>query len=126
MTTRKFLFPVLLMLGALVAAPACGKKTKSNERRAYTVRGEVAKLPPPRGTEIYIHHEAMPEFVNAFGEASGMHSMSMGFALQDVSIEGLAVGDKVEIGFVTDWDHKPALRLTKLTRLPPETELTLE
>lgn len=125
MTTRKFLLPLLLMLSALLAAPACGKKT-SSERRAYTVRGEVAKLPPPKGTEIYIHHEAMPEFVNAFGEKSGMMSMSMGFGLGDVSIEGLAVGDKVEIGFVSDWDHKPALRLTKLTKLPPETALTLE
>lgn len=116
----------MMTLALLLTTSACGKKSTSKERRAYTVRGELAQPPAPNATEIYIHHEAMPDFVNAFGEKSGMKSMSMGFAVDSVSIEGLAAGDKLEIAFVTDWDQKPALRLTKLTKLPPDTALVLD
>jgi hypothetical protein len=126
-TSRKFLFPLLAVLAVAVASPGCGKKkSTSKERRAYTVRGEVAKLPTPNGGDIYIHHEAIPDFVNAFGEKSGMKSMSMGFAVEAVPVEGVAVGDKVEVGFVTDWELEPALRLTALTKLPPDTALTFD
>jgi hypothetical protein len=112
---------LMLALAAALAAPGCGGKKTSAAKRAYTGRGEIVRL--PAAGEVYIRHEAMPEFVNAFGEQSGMMSMSMGFAIEAVPMDGVAIGDKVEIDFVTDWDLKPALRLTALRTLPPETEL---
>lgn len=101
------------------------------------IRGEIATLPNPEvpGSELQIHHEQIPEFKTSEGVVNitadgiaGMRSMTMPFPLaQGVSLDGFAVGDKVEFEFVVNWGgNRPAWEVTKLTKLPAETELNFE
>lgn len=101
------------------------------------IRGEIATLPNPEvpGSELQIHHEQIPEFKTSEGVVNitadgiaGMRSMTMPFPLAEgVSLDGFAVGDKVEFEFVVNWGgNRPAWEVTKLTKLPAETELNFE
>lgn len=73
-----------------------------------------------------IHHESIPDFVDGYGEKRTMHSMAMAVALEPgVSVQGLAVGDKVEVSFVVDRERYPSFHITALRELAPETALTL-
>lgn len=101
------------------------------------IRGEIATLPNPEvpGSELQIHHEQIPEFKTSEGVVNitadgiaGMRSMTMPFPLAEgVSLDGFAVGDKVEFEFVVNWGgNRPAWEVTKLTELPAETELNFE
>jgi len=116
---------VALLLALVIAGLAgCGKKKQqpAGTGASYTVRAEVEAV---SGREITLHHEAVPGFVNAFGERAEMMSMSMPFGVTDgVAIE-VARGDKVEVRFHTDWDADPALRIDAITKLPPDTALRL-
>ena len=103
-------------------APATAPVTGS---RTYTVRGEVVQLSHPGGKdELMIRHEAIPDFVDARGEAVGMAAMVMPFAVPASSRPvGLSKGDKVRLRFTVDWAG-PSFRVDELTRLPAGTELT--
>jgi Cu/Ag efflux protein CusF len=97
------------------------------EPRQYTVRGELVTVPETvdETTQIRIKHEAMPDLVGHDGEVSGMASMTMPFSMQEgLSLEGLAVGDKVEFVLDVDWNRMPGMLVTEIRKLPPETELT--
>lgn len=121
MNARTLVVSCLCVIFAL-AAIACGKKDEAPAGKSYTVRGSIDSIPAD-GKTLYIKHEAIPGFVNAMGKSSTMESMVMGFAVDAVSIEGLAVGDILELQFHTDWKAKPALRLDKITKLPADTAL---
>lgn len=114
-----------LVLGAL-AQGAC-KQEPDAPAVTYTARGEIKSLPRPDGDAVlYVHHEAIPTFVNREGQQKGMPSMSMPFGVPDgVTLEGLALGDKVEFTFAVHWDQNPATQLTAIRELPPETPLEL-
>lgn len=101
------------------------------------IRGEIVTLPDDSapGSEFKIRHEQIPEFKTSDGVVninskgiSGMASMTMPFPLAEgVSLDGFAVGDKVEFEFVVNWGgNRPAWEVTKLTKLPAETELNFE
>jgi Cu/Ag efflux protein CusF len=112
---------------------ACRKQSSEPEKtttvHSYTVRGQVASVPvagDPR-TEFQVRHEAIPEFKGP-GDEVGMDTMTMPFPLRDgVSLEGIAVGDKVEVTFEViydlvkkspvDWDA------VSVKELPAETAL---
>jgi Cu/Ag efflux protein CusF len=92
----------------------------------YTTRGKVEMLPDPRNaaSEFVVHHEPIDDFKNPSG-TKGMNSMSMPFPLaRAVSLDGIAVGDVVEITF-SHWS-KPGnmgYQATKVVELPPDTKL---
>lgn len=120
------LFPVAVLL-------ACGPQaepTKAGPDQSYEVRGEIVRL-PEAGTatpEIWIRHEAIPEFATEDGKKVGMDSMTMPFALAPgLSLDGLAIGDKVAFTLEVRWSDRAApARLSRLAKLPAETLLSLE
>jgi hypothetical protein len=117
--------PLFALLLCLVAA-GCGKKkadSGSGAGKSYTVRAKVKAVD---GRELMLRHEAIPDFVNAFGEPSGMKSMAMPFgAAKDLALDGIAAGDIVEVVVHTDWNASPALIIDKITKLPPDTALKI-
>jgi hypothetical protein len=138
--TRGFPFSAASFIVFLVAlAVACGAPAPETGAQnptgsagpsgdSYTVRGVVEEAPEPGHAEprFRIRHEAIPDFKGMDGEVwpGGMESMTMSFAVADgVSIEGIAVGDKVEFVLVVDWAKKPTQWITEIVELPAETEL---
>jgi hypothetical protein len=102
----------------------------------YTVRGRVTQLPggpehPAR--EFIVRHEAIPEFRNTMtpgDDRMGMMSMAMAFPLgEGVSIEGISVGDPVEMMFKTAYDGETGrlkgYTVERLTPLDPGTALEI-
>ncbi len=120
MRTGRIAFFVVV---AALLAVGCSKG-KKKETHAYTVRAVVDKA--PAAGVVYLHHEAVPDFVDAFGDTLTMKSMTMGFALGSVDPSTVAKGDVVEVHFHTDWDTKPTLRIDSIKKLPPDTQLDLK
>ncbi|MCA9278639.1 MAG: copper-binding protein [Phycisphaeraceae bacterium] len=91
----------------------------------YTVRGEIDQMPSADApmSAFRVHHEAIHNFVNSKGDMKGMNSMTMEFPLgEHVSLDGFVVGDKVSMDFTVTrepWGYF----VTKLEKLPTETEL---
>ena len=119
------LISALLML---VLTAACEKKPAAPPE-SYRVRAQVRQLPAAgaaRG-EILVRHEAIPEFKNADGEVVGMEPMSMSFPLADLAlVDGLAVGDRVEMSFDVSWHGGNPLSITAIEKLPADTRLAFE
>ena len=90
----------------------------------YTVRGEVVTL-PTEDDDLMVRHEAIPEFRS--GASMGMDVMVMPFPLgEDVSLDGVAPGDKLSITFSVDYEEgwSPiGYRVVSYEELPAETEL---
>jgi Cu/Ag efflux protein CusF len=116
---------------ALAAGLACVLAVSACQGDApgarYTVRGAVENLTQARGAPVaLIHHEAIPDFVDGYGEKRTMRSMAMAFGIErGVSLDGIAVGDKVEVTFVVDRERYPSFHITALRELPAGAELTL-
>jgi len=101
----------------------------------YTVRGRVESLPGTRpGSQLRVHHEHIPDFRGRDGQVhrnrdgtAGMLEMSMEFPLAPgVSLEGIAVGDAVELTFEVGWNRPPPFfAATAMHKLPPGTQLRL-
>jgi hypothetical protein len=114
---------LVLAVGFLAA---CSPSPPKDDVHRYTVRGEVSALPRPGqpGSELLIHHETVPDFVDSSGKTVEMQSMTMPFSLADgVSLVGISRGDKVELTFEVRWHGAPPLQLTAIHKLPPDTEL---
>ena len=89
--------------------------------RTYTVKGRVEQLPDPRvpGSMFQVHHEDIPGFVRQDGTL-GMNAMTMPFPpAPGVSLEGLSVGDEVELTFEVLWDRIPPQQATAVRKLAP-------
>ncbi|HYE03565.1 MAG TPA: copper-binding protein [Phycisphaerales bacterium] len=89
------------------------------------MRGIVTELPDPATRKGFrVRHEAIDTFKNARGETVGMGAMTMHFPLAPgVALEGVEVGDVVELTFEV-WS-RPRIRyhVTRVVRLPKETKL---
>lgn len=132
--------PILSCLALCLAA--CGKPTPAVPptpvfEQTYTVRGIIRTLPSPGNpnSELQIHHEEIPEFVNGAGKTSGMHAMTMPFPslASGVSMSGIEVGDKVRFTFGVAWSpvegttrRIPAWTITQIEELPADTTLTID
>lgn len=117
------------LISSLAVISSCSRNSNeaesSTEAAQYQVRGQV-KLLPTDLNEIEIHHEAMPDFVNQRGKKSGMVAMVMPFAVEEgLSLAGIEVGDIVAFTLAVHWNHKPALKITAIEKLPADTELSL-
>lgn len=92
----------------------------------YTVRGVVAEMPDQvkPGADFRIKHEAIDTFANAEGKVVGMGAMVMPFPLgPGVRLDGLALGDIVEVTFSVWWTPSIKWHVTSMKKLPAETEL---
>ena len=116
----------LSALAALLLAvlPGCGQTP--NYEHTYTTRGIVVSLPGEKAYEEFIvHHETIPTYQSINGSV-GMNEMAMSFPVPDQSIlEGLAVGDKIELVFGERFEPKHRIGVISVKKLPAETELNL-
>lgn len=138
----RLLAGVCVVLGAIIVASACSSCTPSEQpapiwkRKAadkvYTTRAQVESLPDPKRptAQFVVHHEAIDEFANPDG-TRGMSAMTMPMiTAQDLSLTGLAVGDKIELD-LSVWNSEDGKRIayyqvSRIKKLPPETELKFE
>jgi Cu/Ag efflux protein CusF len=114
-------------LAAAAIALGCGRGAEEAARSpspdTYTVRGRVVAL-APRTLEVF--HEAIPTFRLAHGAVSPMDAMPMPFAVEPgVSLDGVAVGDPIELTFEVHWKATPRMRATRLRELPAGTALAI-
>ena len=120
----------LLALLASSVLLGCGRKEAKPEAptlHTYELRGVVSRLPDPADTQIWIHHEAMPDFVDIFGEISGMEAMTMPFTpAPNLSLEGIEMGSKVSFRLEVDWQSAVPARITAIAVLPADTQLDFE
>ena len=123
---------LLLAFCGLLALSGC--KGEQPPAASYTVRGELKGLPEAGAraegdARVYIHHEAIPDFVDRQGERAGMMSMTMPFgldeAISDQELAALSPGDAVEFTFAVHWDKNPPSRLRAIRALPAGTALEL-
>lgn len=98
----------------------------------YSTRGIIESLPEAGKptSELMIRHEAINDFVNGSREVVGMNAMTMPFPRlsEGVTLEGLAVGDKVAFSFTNTWSgpegsRRPGWVIDAISELPAETEL---
>jgi Cu/Ag efflux protein CusF len=96
-------------------------ESSSPADQVYTVRGIIKSLPTEgeRGSELRIHHEAIPNFVQRSGKVTGMSEMTMPFYLAEKElIKDLAVGDEVSFTLEVRWQEKPFDKITRIEKLP--------
>lgn len=129
----------LALAALLLVIVACGGNGDSGDEatrapETYTVRGQIVTLPRDNGGEIRLAHEAIIDFVAADGTVVGMDSMTMSFPLAagpdgenleigDIAVGHIAVGDIVEFDLRVDWSADPLATVTRVERLPADTEL---
>ncbi len=118
----------LALLVVAAVAFACGGDAPEAdeavvEAATYTVRGRVLEMPSAPGEELRIEHEAIDAFVDYRGEVVGMDAMTMSFPLAEGAAGDVVAGDIVEFELRVDWNAEPLSSVSRLTKLPPETEL---
>ncbi len=116
----------LAALSILALAAACGEPEPAAPPETYTGRGIVRQLDGAE-RELFIHHEAIPQFKDIDGEVVGMEAMAMTFHVAEpVTLEGFAPGDRIEFDFEVRWDDGPPLTVIRLAQLPPDARLAFE
>lgn len=115
-----------LLVGFVLAMAGCSGESSSSrgEVATYSSRGQVVEVGPG---SVVIYHETIPEFVASDGEVMPMEAHAMGFTpAEGVSLRDIAVGDKVEFAFDVWWQPMPGYELTRIAKLPGDTELGIE
>jgi Cu/Ag efflux protein CusF len=125
-------FGIIAMLGAIIAV-GCSRGQR-NEQPAgaasdvqiYVIRGEVISVPQAgkSGTQFIVKHEPIDNFRDATGKIVGMDTMGMPFTPgNDVSLEGINPGDKIEMRWVLQWKPDSKEYVESVRKLPTETQL---
>jgi Cu/Ag efflux protein CusF len=112
-------------LAALLLAGAGCLGTKSAAAE-YQVRGRVQRLPDPNAAsrDLWLAHEAIDSWVSRDGKVEGMDPMTMPFTVNDgVSLDGIEVGDAVEVHLSVDWIAAEPVLINSVEKLPPDTKL---
>lgn len=109
----------LLLLPASLTSAGCGDDDgpSTPPDGSYDVAGVVESLPRDGADrrEMTVAHEEIPDFVGRDGQEVGMEAMTMQFVVaQDVDLEGVAVGDGVDLTFEVRWNDRPMLLITRL------------
>jgi Cu/Ag efflux protein CusF len=124
--------PLFLVTFVGLVPVACGQHEYASQPpvvHTYDVRGVVRQLPRPAAPqpEIWIRHESISGFVDISGEVKGMDAMTMPFfPAQELSLDGIAVGDKITFKLEVDWQATPPAQLTAIEKLAAETVLEWE
>jgi Cu/Ag efflux protein CusF len=114
------LLPLVACGGPEPPAPPAGNAD-------YEARGEIAKLPDATSAQIWIRHEAIPDFRNEAGEVVGMESMTMPFSVAPgLSLAGLAPGDRIGFRLEMRWGDRAAASVARIEKLPEATRLAWE
>ena len=138
-TIHRLTLAAVLCLATAASVPGCSKEAAAPEKpaavaptpgdRTYTTRGRITQLPLKGDARLglRITHEEIPDFLDKTGKVVGMKDHDMGFpwVAADVSLEGFAVGDLVELTFEVRYNADERHTLTRLTKLPPETPVRL-
>lgn len=140
--TNHILAVGLLAGGVVVTAPLQGCSKGAHEAEVideglvadYTVRGRVADLPDPArpASDFKVYHEPIPSWKRNFNQPPvGMNAMQMPFPPSSPEvIEGIAVGDVVEVLFRVSYDREDGAlmgwKAVRVTKLPPDTKLVFE
>jgi len=93
----------------------------------YEVRGVIRQVREvgDNKTQLFIHHEAVPEFVGIQGDVVGMKSMTMPFTVaESVDLTGIEPGSKVHFELAVDWSLSEPGVITAIETLPEDTVLT--
>jgi Cu/Ag efflux protein CusF len=124
-------------VAALALAPllclllSCSGSDSSNSTSVdqYVVRALLVRPVDAQATDrvVWLRHEAIPNFVGINGEIESMDSMTMSFFVGDnVDLDGLEKGDKIEFELTVDWSEKIPGKVTAIKVLPDETLLSFE
>lgn len=113
----------IVPLGATVVHALVGAA-----QRSYTVRGRIEKLPGEKAGYLMVHHAAISDFLNRKGEVVGMEEMVMEFpaVAPGVTLDGLAVGEPIELTFEVRWDDEQVWVVTRIVELAEGDELGLK
>ena len=126
-----------LALGILVAAvgafAACspggdsgGLSSRPSTATILEVRGVIRQLPRQAAVPLLIEHEAIPDFIDIDGNRAPMGTMTMPFAVaDDVSLDGLEVGDPIGFTLEIDWQTTPSIVVTSVEALTEGTRLEI-
>ena len=123
---KRFATGLTLFFAALLPTiPGCnGGDTEPVYENIYTTRGIVIALPGDKAyEELMVRHETIPDYVSMNGSI-GMEAMTMPFPLKDRSLlDGVAVGDKVEIIFGETFEPDFISGVISIKKLPETTVL---
>ncbi len=134
MTSRNSSRATLSLLLALSPTwSACGGSSEPTvdapAPATYHLRGvirQVRELGDSK-TQLYVRHEAIPDFVGIEGDVVGMKSMTMPFAVaKSVDLTGIEPGSKVYFELSVDWNRSEPGRITAIETLPEDTVLTFD
>lgn len=116
----------IFALAALLLASLSACDSEPGYQYTYTTRAVVLSLPGERVTqEFIVHHETIPDYRSINGSI-GMNEMAMPIPVPDTSVlEGISIGDKVEIVFGERFEPDHAMGVISITKLPADTALTL-
>ncbi|MGC4001594.1 MAG: hypothetical protein QM767_30685 [Anaeromyxobacter sp.] len=108
------------------APQAAASSGPASAAQRYTVRGELLRIEGSGPTrQLWIRHEAIPDFVDGQGRKVGMASMVMPFGIEaDVqpAVDGLVPGAKLRFRLAVDWSRN-RFALESLEPLPADTHL---
>jgi Cu/Ag efflux protein CusF len=121
--------PLLLAAGFLTACGSAEDTGKVVPPRSYEIRGVVRQISEPQAEQrqIWIHHEAIADFVDIRGNTVPMNSMTMPFHLAEaVDLSPIEPGDKVRFRLDVDWSAGVPARIVQLEVLSADTQLSFE
>jgi len=117
-------------LVAVLALGACSPPpppAPAGPDQSYSVRGEIVRLPDPADPqhEIWIRHEAIPDFTSDEGQVVGMEAMTMPFALAEgIDLSSYEIGEKIRFQLEVRWaDKAQPAKVVAVEKLPAATEL---
>ena len=119
---------VAFLLATATLLAGCGTDAGQTDDAAtqattYTVRGRVLEMPAAPGGEIRLEHEAIHGFVDFRGDVVGMDAMTMSFPLAEGAAGEIVANDIVEFDLRVDWNADPLSTVTRLGKLPDDTEM---
>ena len=122
---------IVLVLGIVLINSCGGTEAPESDvpPKSYEMRGMVRQISTPDAAErqIWIHHEAIPEFVDIRGNTAPMDAMTMPFHLTEaVDLSEVEPGDKVSFRLDVDWSAGVPARIGNLELLEPDTPLAFE
>ncbi len=119
--------PIMLALAPL-AIVSCDRPSAAAATSTYTVRARVVSLPgaSARNKMMTAHHEEISAWDRGDG-TKGMNAMVMPFPLgKGVTLDGIAVGDVIEIVVVQYAAGAVPYEATSIRKLPRDTKLSFE
>lgn len=116
---RPLMAPLLV---ALLLSTACSspQEPAPSAGSRHSVRASVVAL-PGADNMLHLHHEAIDDFPGQDGKPMGMDSMTMPFPVaKDLSLAGIAVGDRVEVILLVDWKAAASVQVVEVKELPAD------